>query len=199
MSYYPRDEFDDVPEAPRRQGVHRTKGAVETGRRGVGGVIVAAAIVVILVAAALFIVPKLLGSSAALGPSGSSQPSASATASAAPSATPSASSAPSSTPSPTPSASQQADRTLAVGVYNATTTAGLGNRAATAARNAGWTVAAVANWSGSPVSSSVVFYRDASQKASAQALAADLGIATVLPAQQLGYPLAAVLGPGYTG
>jgi hypothetical protein len=86
-----------------------------------------------------------------------------------------------------------------VGVYNATTTAGLGNRVATTARTAGWSVAAVGNWSGTPVSTSVVFYRDPSQKASADALAADLGIGTVLQAQQLGYPLAAVIGPGYTG
>lgn len=86
-----------------------------------------------------------------------------------------------------------------MGVYNATTTAGLGNRVATTARTAGWSVAAVGNWSGTPVSTSVVFYRDASQKASADALAADLGIGTVLQAQQLGYPLAAVIGPGYTG
>ena len=196
MSHYPRDEFDDVPEAPRRQGVHRTKGAVETGRRGIGGVIVAAAIVVILVAAALFIVPKLLGSPAAAGPSAGG--SSSAPASAKPSATPTPTT-PSSTPTPTQSAPAQADKTLAVGIYNATNTAGLGNRAATAARNAGWTVGGVGNWTGSPVSSSVVFYKDASQKASAQALAADLGIATVLQAQQLGYPLAAVVGPGYTG
>ncbi|WP_336852322.1 LytR C-terminal domain-containing protein [Sinomonas albida] len=197
MSHYPRDEFDDVPEAPRRQGVHRTKGAVESGRRGIGGVIIAAAIVVILVAAALFIVPKLLGSSATTGPTAGG--SSSAPAPATPSATPTPTTAPSSTPTPTQSAPVQADKTLAVGIYNATSTAGLGNRAATAARNAGWTVGGVGNWTGSPVSSSVVFYKDASQKASAQALAADLGIATVLQAQQLGYPLAAVVGPGYTG
>ncbi|WP_415857405.1 LytR C-terminal domain-containing protein [Sinomonas sp. G460-2] len=197
MSHYPGDEFDDVLEAPRRQGVHRTKGAVETGRRGIGGVIIAAAIVVILVAAALFIVPKLLGTSAATGPSASSG--SSAPASAKGSGTPTPTPTPSSTPTPTQSAPAQADKTLAVGVYNATSTAGLGNRAAAAARNAGWTVAAVGNWTGSPVSSSVVFYKDPSQKASAQALAADLGIATVLQAQQLGYPLAVVAGPGYAG
>ncbi|NUP74411.1 MAG: LytR C-terminal domain-containing protein [Sinomonas sp.] len=206
MSTYPRDEFDDVPEAPRRQGVHRAKAAAEQGRRGIAWVLVAAAAVVILVAAALFLVPKLLGTAAAPSASASSaQPKASSSASAPVSASPSTSptQAAESSATPTSSASSgapsQADRTLQVGVYNATGTAGLGNRAAAAARNAGWTVATVGNWTGSPVSASVVFYRDPSQKASAQALAADLGIATVLQAQQLGYPLAAVVGPGYTG
>ncbi|MEA5454187.1 LytR C-terminal domain-containing protein [Sinomonas sp. JGH33] len=197
MSNFPRDEFDDVTETPRRQGVHRAKDSVQPPRRGVAWVIVAAAIAVVVVAAVLFIVPKYLSSTAA-SPAPGSQTSSSASApsaSGSPSATPSASTTPTPTPTPTPTA----DHTLQVGVYNATTTSGLGNRVATAARNAGWTVAAIGNWGGSQVASSVVFYRDASQKASAQALAADLGIANVQQAQQLGYPLAAVLGPGYAG
>ncbi|MDQ4503197.1 LytR C-terminal domain-containing protein [Sinomonas sp. ASV322] len=196
MSNFLRDEFDDVTEAPRRQGVHRAKANVESPRRGIAWVIVAAAIAVVAVAAVLFIVPKYLSSTAA-SPAPSGQPSSSTSPSS--SASPSTGPTPSSTPTPTPTPTPTADRTLQVGVYNATTTSGLGNRVAATARNAGWTVAAIGNWGGTPVSSSVVFYRDASQKASAQALAADLGIATVQQAQQLGYPLAAVLGPGYAG
>ena len=213
MSTYPRDEFDDVPEAPRRQGVHRSRAAVESSRRGIAWVLVSAAVVVLLLAAAFFIGPKLLNPTAASSAAGTQKPSASATPSPSQSASASASSSaasssaassssaatsPSSTQAPTQPAAT-ADRTLAVGVYNATATSGLGNRAATTARTAGWSVAAVGNWSGSPVNTSVVFYRDASQKASADALAADLGIGTVVQAQQLGFPLAAVIGPGYAG
>ncbi|MCH6471453.1 LytR C-terminal domain-containing protein [Sinomonas terrae] len=207
MSTYPRDEFDDIPETPRRQGVHRTRVTSATGRRGAfAWVLLAAAVVVVLVAAALFLVPKLLRPTSSPAPAGTSHTTASSTPKASPTTTPSPSSAPStsasptatspSTPTPTAAA---ADRTLPVGVYNATTTSGLGNKVATTARSAGWTVAAVGNWSGTPVNTSVVFYRDPTQKASADALASDLGIATVLQAQQLGYPLAAVIGPGYTG
>ncbi|WP_138444594.1 LytR C-terminal domain-containing protein [Sinomonas susongensis] len=207
MSTYPRDEFDDIPETPRRQGVHRTRTVAATGRRGAfAWVLVAAAVVVVLVAVALFLVPKLLHPTAAPAPASTSRTTASSAPS--PSATASPSSAPASSStasgstssaSSAPTSAAAADRSLAVGVYNATTTAGLGTRVATTARSAGWTVAAVGNWSGSPVNTSVVFYRDPSEKASADALAADLGIATVLQAQQLGYPLAAVVGPGYTG
>ncbi|WP_334172794.1 LytR C-terminal domain-containing protein [Sinomonas sp.] len=204
MSTYPRDEFDDIPETPRRQGVHRTRTAAATGRRGAfAWVLLAAAAVVVLVAAALFVVPKLLRPTAAPAPASTSRTTASSTPKASATPTPSASSAPSSEPtasaSPTTSTPAAADRSLAVGVFNATTTSGLGTRVATTARSAGWTVAAVGNWSGTPVNTSVVFYRDPSQKASADALASDLGIATVLQAQQLGYPLTAVIGPGYTG
>ncbi|HKU11084.1 MAG TPA: LytR C-terminal domain-containing protein [Sinomonas sp.] len=210
MSTYPRDEFDDVPESPRRQGVHRSKATVESSRRGLALVFAVAAVVVLGLLGAFFIGPKFMNQTAASSPTTSSQK-ASATGSTTPTQsatqTPTtASSAPPATSSeaptssaPTPSAPAGADHSLAVGVYNATTTAGLGNRVATTARTAGWSVAAVGNWSGTPVSTSVVFYRDASQKASADALAADLGIGTVLQAQQLGYPLAAVIGPGYTG
>ena len=214
MSTYPRDEFDDVPEAPRRQGVHRSRAAVESSRRGIAWVLVSAAVVVLLLAAAFFIGPKLLNPTAASSAAGTQKPSASATPSPSQSASASTSSSaasssaassssaattsPSSTQAPTQPAAT-ADRTLAVGVYHATATSGLGNRAATTARTAGWSVAAVGNWSGSPVNTSVVFYRDASQKASADALAADLGIGTVVQAQQLGFPLAAVIGPGYAG
>ncbi|KHL03847.1 LytR C-terminal domain-containing protein [Sinomonas humi] len=208
MSTYPRDEFDDIPETPRRQGVHRTRAVTATGRRGAfAWVLLAAAVVVVLVAAALFLVPKLLRPTAAPAPVGTSHATASSTPKASATTTPSPSAAPSTaSASPTPTSQSTAtptaagaDRTLPVGVYNATTTSGLGNRVATTARSAGWTVAAVGNWSGTPVNTSVVFYRDPSQKASADALASDLGIATVLQAQQLGYPLAAVIGPGYTG
>jgi cytoskeletal protein RodZ len=211
MSTYPRDEFDDVPESPRRQGVHRSKATVQSARRGLALVFAVAAVVVLGLLGAFFIGPKFANQTAASTPTSSPKASASTSATASQSASQSsspttASSAPPAATSEAPTSSAPtsappagADRTLAVGVYNATTTAGLGNRVASTARTAGWSVAAVGNWSGTPVNTSVVFYRDASQKASADALAADLGIGTVLQAQQLGYPLAAVIGPGYTG
>ncbi|WP_188781874.1 LytR C-terminal domain-containing protein, partial [Sinomonas atrocyanea] len=106
---------------------------------------------------------------------------------------------PTATPTATPTASAGADPSLEVGVYNATSTAGLGNRVAATARAAGWSVSTVGNWSGAPVDGPVVYYRSAADAASAQGLAAALGVRTVLQAPALGLPLAVVIGPGYTG
>lgn len=206
MNTYPRDEFDAVPESPRRQGVHRTRG--ETGAegggqsgRGLRWILAAGLIALVIGAIAYFVLPTLglTGSPAAATsssvPATSSAPS-SAPSSAAPSPAPSSAAA----ESPTPTApAAQADKSLAVGVYNGTGTAGLGNRVAATARSAGWTVSTIGNWGGAPVNASVVYYKSAAQEASAKALAADVGIANVQVAPALGLPLAVVIGPGYAG
>lgn len=208
MNTYPRDEFDAVPEAPRRQGVHRTRGedgadGGTSSGRGLRWILAAGILALVIGAVSFFVLPRLGLSGEAAAASATSAPAASAAASspaagassAAPSQAPS-STAPTSTP--TPSAAR-ADKSLEVGVYNATTTAGLGTRVATAARTSGWSVSTVANWSGSPVAGPVIYYRSAGDAASAKALAADVGIPTVLEAPALGIPLAVVIGPGYTG
>lgn len=210
MNMHPRDEFDDVPESPRRQGIHRTRG--ETGAegggqagRGLRWILAAGLIALVIGAIAFFVLPRLGLSGSTVAATSSSAPSTTAPSGApstgAPSAAPSqpaSSAAPSATPSPS-SAAGQADKTLEVGVYNATTTAGIGTRVAGTARAAGWTVTAVANWGGVPVNASVVYYKTASQEASARALAADVGITTVQQAPALGLPLAVVVGPGFAG
>jgi hypothetical protein len=196
MRTYPRDEFDAVPESPRRQGVHRTReGDAPHRRSGLGWIIAAGITALVIGAVAFFLLPRL----GIVGPAPASASSPSTVQSTGPaSGAPSTASA-SRAPTPTPTPTQTADRSLEVGIYNATGTAGLGNRVATTARTAGWTVTEVGNWAGAPVSSPVVYYRTAADAASAQALAKDLGITTVLEAPALGLPLAAVLGPGYTG
>ncbi|MGT2463470.1 LytR C-terminal domain-containing protein [Sinomonas atrocyanea] len=208
MNTYPRDEFDAVPEAPRRQGVHRTRdesgpdvGPSPSGR-GLRWILAAGILALVIGAVAFFVLPRLglsgqpAAASAATSPAASAAPSASAQGK--PSASPSQ--APSSAaPTATPTASAGADPSLEVGVYNATSTAGLGNRVAATARSAGWSVSTVGNWSGAPVDGPVVYYRSAADAASAQALASAVGVRTVLEAPALGLPLAVVIGPGYTG
>lgn len=205
MNTYSRDEFDAIPESPRRQGVHRTRGetSAEGGGqsgRGLRWILAAGLIALVIGALAFFVLPRL-GLSGTTVAASSTQSSASGRPSAAPS-----SSTPSQAPSsaaPAPSAKTTAppvvDKSLEVGVYNGTATAGLGTRAAAAARSAGWVVSTVANWGGAPVNASVVYYKSPAQADSAKALAADLGIATVQEAPALGLPLAVVAGPGYAG
>lgn len=200
MRTYTRDEFDAVPESPRRQGVHRTRGEEggDEPRRGLRWILAAGLIALVIGAAAFFLLPRL-------GLTGS--PSAAATPSTAASATPSpakSSAAPSQAPSSaapqaTSAPPAAANKALEVGVYNATGTAGLGTRVATAARTAGWTVSATDNWGGAPVNASVVFYKNPADAASAKALATDVGIANTQEAPALGIPLAVVIGPGYAG
>ncbi|MDQ0261305.1 LytR C-terminal domain-containing protein [Sinomonas atrocyanea] len=215
MNTYPRDEFDAVPEAPRRQGVHRTRGesSADSGAspsgRGLRWILAAGILALVLGAVSFFVLPRLglsgepaaaaAATSSASGPARST-PAPSTSAPGTPSATPSqapSSAAPSS--ASTASAPAGADQSLEVGVYNATSTAGLGNRVAATARAAGWTVSTVGNWSGAPVDGPVVYYRSAEDAASAKALAAEVGVPTVLEAPALGLPLAVVIGPGYTG
>ena len=206
MSTYPRDEFDAVPESPRRQGVHRTRSTEP--RRGLAWIMAAGIAALMIGAAAFFLMPRLADTSAASGvpaPS-SAAPSADATPSPA-QATPSAASSTEAATSPATTAPTAAatapaggvNRALEVGVFNSTGTPGLAARVGDKAKAAGWAVASVGNWSGSPMTTSVVFYRDAASAASARALAADLGIPTILEAPGLGIPLAAVAGPGYVG
>lgn len=220
MNTYPRDEFDAVPEAPRRQGVHRTRGESSVDRggspsgRGLRWILAAGILALVVGAVSFFVLPRLglsgepaaasaataSASSSARGTAAPSTSAPSTSAAGTPSAPPSQapqSAAPGS--SSTPSAPPGADQSLEVGVYNATSTAGLGNRVATTARSAGWTVSAVGNWSGAPVDGPVVYFRSPEDAASAQALASEVGVTTVLEAPALGLPLAVVIGPGYTG
>jgi hypothetical protein len=218
MNTYPRDEFDAVPESPRRQGVHRTRGesapdsgwsaggAAESGRsgRGLQWILAAGIIALVIGAVAFFVLPRLglsgapaAASSTSTTAGSSGGPSTPAGASSAAASQAPSSAAPSATPTPT--AAGTADKSLPVGVYNATGTAGLGNRVAATVRTAGWSVSTVGNWAGSPVSAPVVYYRSAGDAATAKALAADAGISTVLEAPALGLPLAVVIGPGYAG
>ncbi|MEJ1192106.1 LytR C-terminal domain-containing protein [Pseudarthrobacter sp. CCNWLW207] len=209
MTRYARDEFDKVPEAASRQGVHRSASAASRPRLwpmlAVGVVALAVGLVSFL------ILPQLgftqAGSQASTSVE-SSAPSeaASSSASAEPSATaePTASAEPSPSgepePSPTPSAaaSQAAvNKTQGLAVYNAAGTAGLAGRVSSTVQADGWTLGQVGNWGGAPQQTSVIFYAGPAQRANAEALSELLNIPTMVDSADFQVPLVVVLGPGF--
>ncbi|MFF1882799.1 LytR C-terminal domain-containing protein [Pseudarthrobacter sp. NPDC058196] len=208
MTKYARDEFDKVPEAASRQGVHRTASAPSRVRLWPILAVGVAALAIGLVS--FLILPKLgfnatateasaSVESTALAGTGSTASSTQATTPPA-AAEPSATAGPSSTsPEPTPSATQQAavDRTQAVAIYNAAGTAGLASRIGGTVQADGWRLGQVGNWSGAPQKSSVIYYSGPQQLASAQELGALLNIPTVVSSTEFQVPLVVVLGPGY--
>lgn len=209
MTKYARDEFDKVPEAASRQGVHRTASAPSRVRLWPILAVGVAALAIGLVS--FLILPKLGFNATATEASASVESTALAgtgsTASATQATTPPAASessatagpSPSSSPEPTPSATQQAvvDRTQPVAVYNAAGTAGLASRIGGTVQADGWRLGQVGNWSGAPQKSSVIYYAGPQQLASAQELAALLNIPTVVSSTEFQAPLVVVLGPGY--
>jgi LytR cell envelope-related transcriptional attenuator len=212
MTRYARDEFDKVPEAASRQGVHRTASAPSRVRLWPILAMGVAALAIGLVS--FLILPKLGFNATASQASASVESAPLAGTGTAPSATPSAS-APVTSPAPsasseptqdagpspesTASATQQAavDRTQAVAIYNAAGTAGLASRVGGTVQADGWRLGQVGNWSGAPQKSSVIFYAGPQHLASAQALAGLLNIPTVVDSTEFQSPLVVVLGPGY--
>ncbi|MGN7150126.1 LytR C-terminal domain-containing protein [Arthrobacter sp. SAFR-179] len=212
MTRYARDEFDKVPEAASRQGVHRTASAPSRVRLWPILAVGMAALAIGLVS--FLILPKL-GLNATVSQASANVESAplagtgttpSATQASAPPAVPapSASSVPTQSNDAEPQASPSAttpqavvDRTQAVAVYNAAGTAGLASRVGGTVQADGWRLGQVGNWSGAPQKSSVIFYSGPQQLASAQALAELLNIPTVVSSAEFQVPLVVVLGPGY--
>ncbi|MDQ0770525.1 cytoskeletal protein RodZ [Pseudarthrobacter defluvii] len=209
MTRYARDEFDKVPEAASRQGVHRTASAPSRVRLWPILAVGMAALAIGLVS--FLILPRLGFSSTASQASASvesaplagtgSSPSPTRASSAPSSAPPSSVSAEptqSSEPEPTASATQAiVDKTRPVAVYNAAGTAGLAGRIGGTVQADGWRLGQVGNWSGAPQKSSVIFYAGPQQLAGAQALAGLLNIPTVVDSTEFQVPLVVVLGPGY--
>ena len=223
MTKYARDEFDKVPEAASRQGVHRTSSAQSRVRLWPILAVGIAALAIGLVS--FLILPKLgfntadnqASASQAAAPLAGTGSSAARTPSAAPSATSDAAPEPtaeqtaslSAEPSsgteagaePEPDEPTQApvvvDKTQSVAIYNAAGTPGLAGRVGGTVQADGWTLGQVGNWAGSPQPASVVFYQGPEQLPGAQALAALLGIPTVVSSTEFQMPLVVVLGPGY--
>lgn len=150
--------------------------------------------------------------SASGSPSAQASPSASASASASPEATSGASESaeptdqadPAQASSPDPASpavdegvSVMPDRTQAVNVLNGTGFPGLASAAAGRLASAGWTSAFPGNWAGAPVDTSVVFYSGEAQRASAEAVAVDLGIASLVDSPAAAAGISVVLGPGF--
>ncbi|WP_285244413.1 LytR C-terminal domain-containing protein [Pseudarthrobacter sp. fls2-241-R2A-127] len=209
MTKYARDEFDKVPEAASRQGVHRTASAPSRVRLWPILAVGVAALAIGLVS--FLILPKLGFNATATEASASVESTALAgtgsTASATQATTPPAASEPSATaepsrsssPEPTPSATRQAvvDRTQPVAIYNAAGTAGLASRIGGTVQADGWRLGQVGNWSGAPQKSSVIYYAGPQQLAGAQELSALLNIPAVVSSTEFQAPLVVVLGPGY--
>ncbi|WP_457948442.1 LytR C-terminal domain-containing protein [Pseudarthrobacter sp. alpha12b] len=213
MTRYARDEFDKVPEAASRQGVHRTASAPSRVRLWPILAVGMAALAIGLVS--FLILPKLGFNTTASQVSASVESAPLAGTGSTPSATQAAASTPTDAPAPsasagptqsdepgsapTASATQQAaaDRTQAVAIYNAAGTAGLASRVGGTVQVDGWRLGQVGNWSGAPQKSSVIFYAGPQQLASAQALAGLLNIPTVVSSTEFQAPLVVVLGPGY--
>ena len=213
MTKYARDEFDKVPEAASRQGVHRTASAPSRVRLWPILAVGVAALAIGLVS--FLILPKLGFSAPGSQAASSQEASPLAGTVSTPSATPGVSSEPSAEASPSasgeseasadaepePSASDPApifiDKTQSVAIYNAAGTAGLASRIGGMIQADGWTLGQVGNWAGSPQQASVIFYQGADQLPNAQALAALLGIPTMVNSTDFQVPLVVVLGPGY--
>ena len=209
MTRYARDEFDKVPEAASRQGVHRSASAASRPRLwpmlAVGVVALAVGLVSFL------ILPQLgftqAGSQAstsvessapseAASPSASAEPSATAEPTA--SAEPSPSGEPEPSPTPSAAASQAAvNKTQGLAVYNAAGTAGLAGRVSSTVQADGWTLGQVGNWGGAPQQTSVIFYAGPAQRANAEALSELLNIPTMVDSADFQVPLVVVLGPGF--
>lgn len=203
MTKYARDEFDRIPEASARQGVHRTV-STPSARRLIP--ILAVGVAALAIGLVAFLLLPKLGFGPGTGSLSADQAGSNAAASQAPSAgaKPSASSKPTATPSPaasTPAASATpsatVDKTQPVTIYNGTATAGLAGRVASTVTAAGWTPGQVGNWSGAPQQTSVVFYNGAAQKAGAEELGSLLGISTLVDSADFQLPLVVVLGPGF--
>lgn len=176
-----RDEFDDVPERSRRQGVHRD--TFVPSRSGVLGlrITVGVLLVLVMVAAAL-ILPRL-------GLSTSDQASSTPTSQEAPSTA-----GPSAQPSAVPT---EVDRSVGVNVLNGTGVPDLAGTAAARLSAAGWTSAVPGNWAGAPLDTSVVFYSGQAQRAAAEAVAEDLGIGSLVETPDVSPDISAVLGAGF--
>lgn len=107
---------------------------------------------------------------------------------------------PSEEPSPEPEPTEAAavvDRSQPVTVLNATTVSGLAGTAAGRLQSDGWTVGQIGNWSGQQLQGSIVLYNGEEQRATAEALAAVLGIPTVQGNSGLAGGVTAVVGPGF--
>lgn len=214
MTHYARDEFDRVPEASARQGVHR---AVSAPARARLWPILAVGIGSLAVGVFAFLLLPQLGFQA------SASPLSAMTSEAPPSSAPGSQSSPTASPSATPSdgatspsasstasasesasagdsavlSSSAVDKSQPVSVYNATLTSGLAGRVGATVEKDGWVLGEVSNWQGAPQQVSVIFYSDAAHKANAEALGALLNITKLVETGDLQAPVAVVLGPEF--
>lgn len=198
---YAQDVFDNPPQGPI--GVHR-------GNRSIASRLVPFLIVIIVAAvggvgtwaamsgegAKLFSSGSSASSSSS--PSAKSTASASASASASDTASASASASESASASPSestssPASSSSVNLSAQVRVVNGTRKTGYAAKQAAVLTGAGYTNVVAANPSGSLPSASVVWYQNESDLATAQDVAAKLGISNVSKVTNLSAPVVVVL------
>ncbi|MHA7280679.1 LytR C-terminal domain-containing protein [Arthrobacter sp. MDT2-2] len=204
MTEHPRDEFDRVPEASARQGVHRER-LTPAGSSGLGLKIAVGVLALLVGLGAYFILPGLgLAGGGSTSVSATGQSTASGPASdASPAGNDDASTDATEEPSSNSSASDEdadedgSDRAQTVNVLNGTGAPGLASVAAGRLASAGWTSALPGNWAGAPVDASVVFYNGEAQRAGAEALAEDLGITNLVDSAEVSPDISVVLGPEF--
>lgn len=103
------------------------------------------------------------------------------------------------TPATTPPPAPTADLTREVEVFNSTNTSGLAASAAERVEEAGFTSVTPGNWQGEDPDASVVYYPVAADIATAQAVAAALGIGSVQEsAEEAGERIVVVLASDYS-
>ncbi|WP_247827999.1 LytR C-terminal domain-containing protein [Arthrobacter antioxidans] len=208
MTDHPRDEFDRVPAASARQGVHRER-LIPARSNGLAPKLAVGVLALLIGLGSFFLLPRLgFPGGNDGGTSSSSSPEASATGGGAATAEPSGTASPGATSEPdgtatggaSASASDEADpadRAQTVNVLNGTGAPGLASVAAGRLAGAGWTSALPGNWAGVPVDASVVFYNGEDQRADAEAVAEDLGITDLVESADVSPAISVVLGPEF--
>ncbi|OUM41234.1 LytR C-terminal domain-containing protein [Arthrobacter sedimenti] len=205
MTEHPRDEFDKVPEASARQGVHRER-LIPAGSSGLGLKITVGILALLIGLGSYFILPRLglAGSGDAAASSPGSSTASGPASDASPTADDGASTDATEEPSSDGTASDEdadegddSDRAQTVNVLNGTGAPGLASVAAGRLASAGWTSALPGNWAGAPVDASVVFYNGEAQRAGAEAVAEDLGIPNLVDSPDVSPDISVVLGPEF--
>lgn len=224
MTKYPQDHYDDVPEYTDQVGAHRAAVAKPASNTGLNVLIIAAALALVVGIVAFLLLPQLrtdwFGASAPTDEQTTEAPAdpaetdadAGADADTGDEETTDDDATGDDTTDPVggeagegddleggeepdPTGAVDVDYSQGVEVYNATMTPGLAGQATQQLTSAGFNVPITANWQGSAVTSSVVFYAD--DEATAQAIADELGITAVQEPSMSS--IAVVLADDYAG
>ncbi|MHA7210339.1 LytR C-terminal domain-containing protein [Arthrobacter sp. MDT1-65] len=208
MTDHPRDEFDRVPEASVRQGVHRER-LIPAGSGGLGLRITVGVLALVIGLGAYFLLPRLGftgGSDGATASLSTSTPGAATTQDDEPSGDPSEQTGPGAagqgTGEPGVDATSTADagdpdRNQTINVLNGTGSPGLASVAAARLSSEGWVSVLPGNWAGVQLETSAVFYDGEEQRPAAEAVAADLGISTLTDSPGISPYISVVLGPEF--
>ncbi|MGN6326288.1 LytR C-terminal domain-containing protein [Pseudolysinimonas sp.] len=191
MASFPRDQFDDVPDAGGRVGAHRGP-----ARPGQGWIAFAWAALAtgVLVLVGIFVLSRVDSSFQLNLPLAGG---AGTTATAGASASAGATAAPVTDPKTLPTDLSQG---LTISVFNGTATADLDAKAGDKIKNAGWPDPARADSSSTKVKTTVIYYSDSRYEGVARGLAQLLGVGQVQLSDAFpGATVTVLLGADYKG